>query len=207
MLLVPEDIAAEVLFRHGQQNHIAYMAFPGTHIMGLFGTKGTKHGRFALRERTDTRTDDLLKQAVDSMRPVICRLSDVTGIPNAIPIYIVSNEENYYGASAIFHPAVQEKLKELFPDGYWLIPSSRHEFLAVPKYDDPQLLQGLTELNADMNKNVLMRNCRNTKSGSKNKSRGAYVVLTTSAPVFCTIKKTETCRITIQTTCSCLFTG
>lgn len=155
MLLVPEDIAAEVLLRHGQQNHIAYMAFPGTHIMGLFGTKGTEHGRFALRERTDTRTDDLLKQAVDSMRPVICRLSDVTGIPNVIPIYIVSNEENYYGASAIFHPAVQEKLKELFPDGYWLIPSSRHEFLAVPKYDDPQLLQGLTELNADMNKNVL----------------------------------------------------
>ena len=32
---------------------------------------------------------------------------------------------------------------------------SRHEFLAVPKYDDPQLFQGLTELNADMNKNVL----------------------------------------------------
>jgi len=70
------------------------------------------------------------------------------------PILII-NEENYYGASAIFHPAVQEKLKELFPDGYWLIPSSRHEFLAVPKYDDPQLLQGLTELNADVNKNVL----------------------------------------------------
>ena len=45
MLLVPEDIAAEVLLRHGQQNHIAYMAFPGTHIMGLFGTKGTEHGR------------------------------------------------------------------------------------------------------------------------------------------------------------------
>ena len=99
MLLVPEDIAAEVLFRHGQQNHIAYMAFPGTHIMGLFGTKGTEHGRFALRERTDTRTDDLLKQAVDSMRPVICRLSDVTGIPNAIPIYIVSNEGESYAKS------------------------------------------------------------------------------------------------------------
>lgn len=64
-------------------------------------------------------------------------------------------EHDYYGASAIFHPAVQEKFKELFPDGYWLIPSSRHEFLAVPKYDDPQLLQGLTELNADVNKNVL----------------------------------------------------
>lgn len=155
MLLVPEDIAAEVLLRHGQQNHIACMAFPGTHIMGLFGTIDPEDGCFAVFNEPDLQ-EELLKEAVNAMHPAIWRLSDLLlEAPDDVPVYVVSNQENYYGASAIFHPAVQEKLKELFPDGYWLIPSSRHEFLAVPKYDDPKLLQGLTELNADMNNNVL----------------------------------------------------
>lgn len=43
-------------------------------------------------------------------------------------VVVVTNSSGYYGASAIFYDGVLEALKD-----YYLVPSSVHEWLAVPK--------------------------------------------------------------------------
>lgn len=43
-------------------------------------------------------------------------------------VMVITNSSGYYGASAIFYDGVLEALKD-----YYLVPSSVHEWLAVPK--------------------------------------------------------------------------
>ena len=156
MLLVPEEIVKKALQKSGAQVRIACMSFPGTGIMGLFGTIDPADGCFAVFNEPDLQEEELLKEAVNAMHPAVWRLSDLLPeAPDDVSVYVVSNQDNYYGASAIFHPVVQAALTKLFPDGYWLIPSSQHEFLAVPKCDNPQYLQHLLEINKEINRDVV----------------------------------------------------
>lgn len=46
-------------------------------------------------------------------------------------MYIVTNEKTLNGASSII-PA-QKELKERFPQGYFVLPSSKHEVIVVPR--------------------------------------------------------------------------
>ena len=47
-------------------------------------------------------------------------------------IYVVSRKNGILGAAAILDKAVQAELQEIFPDGYYILPCSVHEVLAVP---------------------------------------------------------------------------
>ena len=61
-------------------------------------------------------------------------LSEMTGQPEEFfpsPFVVVTTEDQIYGAAAIIK--AKEKLNELFPDGYYVIPSSVHEVLVLPK--------------------------------------------------------------------------
>jgi len=70
-----------------------------------------------------------------------------------IPMLVVTNTSKFFGAASIFCERVQNRLDELFPNGYYLVPSSIHEFIAV----DKQILipESLKEVIFDMNKNVV----------------------------------------------------
>lgn len=70
-----------------------------------------------------------------------------------IPMLVVTNTSKFLGAASIFCERVQNRLDELFPNGYYLVPSSIHEFIAV----DKQILipESLKEVIFDMNKNVV----------------------------------------------------
>ena len=46
------------------------------------------------------------------------------------PMYVVTNKERWYGAAAILK--AKNKLREIFPEGYIIIPSSIHEVIIVP---------------------------------------------------------------------------
>lgn len=48
----------------------------------------------------------------------------------AYPMYVITNTENCYGAYAVI-PMLDE-LKEMFPDGFMVIPSSVHEVIVTP---------------------------------------------------------------------------
>lgn len=59
-------------------------------------------------------------------------------------VMVVTNSSGYYGASAIFYDGVLEALKD-----YYLVPSSVHEWLAVPKpiTDKEYLAQIIRQVN------------------------------------------------------------
>lgn len=48
-------------------------------------------------------------------------------------LYVLTNRENIRGASAILCPRVMDKISDLFPEGFYIIPSSIHETLIVSK--------------------------------------------------------------------------
>lgn len=52
------------------------------------------------------------------------------------PFYILTNKKNIQGASAILCPWVMKKVSELFPEGFYILPSSTHETLIIPKDGD-----------------------------------------------------------------------
>lgn len=47
--------------------------------------------------------------------------------------FILTNREGMYGASAMFYPGVMEKIDILLPQGFYILPSSTHEILIIPK--------------------------------------------------------------------------
>ncbi len=49
-------------------------------------------------------------------------------------IFMLSNQSRMYGASAIMYPGMLEELGEYIEDDFYIIPSSIHEVLIVPKY-------------------------------------------------------------------------
>ncbi len=48
-------------------------------------------------------------------------------------MFILTNERKVDGAAVIAFPGVMEKLDELFPEGFFVVPSSIHETIIMPK--------------------------------------------------------------------------
>ncbi len=51
-------------------------------------------------------------------------------------MFVLTNQGMRYGASALACPGVMEKISRLFPEGFYILPSSIHEVLIVPKDGD-----------------------------------------------------------------------
>ena len=51
-------------------------------------------------------------------------------------MYVLSNKSKSYGASALICPGVLEKLSAIFPEGFYILPSSVHETLIVSRNED-----------------------------------------------------------------------
>ena len=48
-------------------------------------------------------------------------------------LYVLSNESIRFGAAALFYPGVIEKIGKSIPEGFYVLPSSIHEVLILPK--------------------------------------------------------------------------
>ena len=48
-------------------------------------------------------------------------------------LYVLSNMSKNKGAAVLSYPGVLEKADQLFPEGFYILPSSIHELLIVPK--------------------------------------------------------------------------
>ena len=48
-------------------------------------------------------------------------------------LYVLSNESLQFGAAALFYPGVIEKISKSIPEGFYILPSSIHEVLILPK--------------------------------------------------------------------------
>lgn len=54
--------------------------------------------------------------------------------PLAKNLFVLSNEMVYFGAGALFYQGMQKRLAERFEADYYVLPSSVHEVLVIPKY-------------------------------------------------------------------------
>ena len=71
-------------------------------------------------------------------------------------LYALTNVEKQYGASMITQPEVLNKLEQLFPEGFYVLPSSVHEVLIVP-YNGEMEPKMLGEMVREVNKNEVER--------------------------------------------------
>lgn len=49
------------------------------------------------------------------------------------PMYVLTNKEKQEGAASMLSPYVLERISGMFPEGYYILPSSINEVLIVPK--------------------------------------------------------------------------
>ncbi len=90
----------------------------------------------------------------DGNEYTIRSMSDVLGFlhdPELPEMYVVSKESGPFGAIAVLNSAVQHKLHDIFPRGYYVLPSSVHEILAVATdmADADQLAYMVRSINRD----------------------------------------------------------
>lgn len=66
---------------------------------------------------------------------------------------IVSNDKGIFGAAAVI--AAQDELKERFPEGYYVLPSSVHEVIVSPATDNPDEEEILSQMVQDVNRTTV----------------------------------------------------
>lgn len=74
--------------------------------------------------------------------------AEMLGMDTDTPFYVVSTKDTVHGA--IMAIVMQDEIKEKFPNGYIILPSSVHEVLVLPK-DIPQEMMGLAEMIKEVN--------------------------------------------------------
>ena len=97
--------------RHGE---VAYTEFPETGIAAVFAAKDTEgvYRPLTVNEMDGMSEADMLAQAISNINPLVCPITKMVGgydDPD-FPLYVITNHEQFSGASAIFHPAVQKAL-------------------------------------------------------------------------------------------------
>ena len=112
---------------------------------------GTANARVtnSLLEYWGVTADEVMAQGISNLDFKILSMGDMLGFPVMdVPMTVVTNESMICGASSII--AAREKLAEMFPDGYMVLPSSKHELIVVPKNisDKQGLLEMVMEINA-----------------------------------------------------------
>lgn len=72
------------------------------------------------------------------------------------PLYILKNRNKEYGAVAMLYQDILDKICALFPEGYYILPSSTHEVMIAPK-EVSLSLEDLSEMIRDANREAIER--------------------------------------------------
>lgn len=83
---------------------------------------------------------------------VIQPIEKAAGLPSGLEptnLNVITNASGVFGASAVLYPAARANLQAIYPCGYWLIPSSVHEMIAVEANTVPAdyVLKIIAEIN------------------------------------------------------------
>ena len=73
------------------------------------------------------------------------------GIESAVPMFVVTSKDLTNGAAAIMDENIREEIDRRYPEGVFLIPSSVHEFIAVPKLNNIMQVKEIKELICSVN--------------------------------------------------------
>ncbi len=105
----------------------------------------------ALYRLACTNTPRLFPLEVKSMAEVLLgmlgnkaeKLPEELASVESYPMYVVSNSRLTNGATALIYPEFRTELNKIFPEGYYILPSSIHELIAVPPENDENSLLGM----------------------------------------------------------------
>ena len=56
-----------------------------------------------------------------------------TALSDEIPLFVLTTQSMVHGAAAIFIPDVMEQISKKMPEGFFILPSSIHEVMVLPK--------------------------------------------------------------------------
>ena len=104
-------------------------------------------------------TSDADKITITSMMDVMNEMMGIEESPeeeqidtsSEIPMYVITNDKRMNGAGVIFYPNALRNIREQLHSDFYLLPSSTHEVLAIPRIgaiDASGLLEMVHEVNA-----------------------------------------------------------
>lgn len=99
---------------------------------------------------------DLLERAqnIPEDEVVFMSLAELIGMPPSsdAEMYILTTNHGIYGAGVVLSDAAKRKMSDRFPDGFYLLPSSVHEWMVIGKEIDLTDLKGIVKSinNTDM---------------------------------------------------------
>lgn len=76
---------------------------------------------------------------------------EMTKLQDEIPMYVLSNEQNYFGASVLYYPGVLKEISKRFQSDLIILPSSIHEVIVLPVSGEEQFDE-MNEMIEDINK-------------------------------------------------------
>ena len=101
--------------------------------------------------------DDIMSEMISGYHPDNLLEQSKCIEENArVPMYVLSNERKSYGAASMICPGVMEKVDQLFPEGFYILPSSIHETLIIPK-DGAMTPKELGEMVREVNRTEVLR--------------------------------------------------
>lgn len=131
---------------------------PGEHSGGVMTAPVTN----AILQRWNVRCGDVREAAAANgarlrpaeLTPMSDVLAEMTGCEAGdSPLMILTNRERFQGAAVILYPGIKNLIDRSFPKGFWLLPSSVHEWIVMPKspLDDVNaLVSTVTEINRNV---------------------------------------------------------
>ncbi len=88
-------------------------------------------------------TERLFPPEIRNMTDILCECGFLTraepapglippGSPEEVPMYVLTNPEEYYGASCLLYPGIKKLLSRIPGCDFYLLPSSVNELILVP---------------------------------------------------------------------------
>ncbi len=146
------DVAAVYVIRKKIDEKRAMRVTITNEIFRKIGIPESKLYEIALENSERDRPTALysLDEIVRAAMPEIVDPSVNTGV------YILSNNKREFGAAVLFYPDVLMRLERMFPEGFYVLPSSIHECLIMPKKDGVPDISILSDMVQAINENVVI---------------------------------------------------
>jgi hypothetical protein len=71
-----------------------------------------------------------MQEVIESYAPT--SLPEMKEMAAAVPMYVLSNQEHYFGAACMIYPQVLQNISRNFDKNFYILPSSIHEVILLP---------------------------------------------------------------------------
>ena len=128
-----EDLAIVFIFVLKEAGIPGGVAVITSELTGLWGISAeelfaqARQSAPVLLEPVVTNIREMIGDCPEELEEVI---DDTAG---SVDMYILTNRNQTYGASALFYPGLLEKVTEYLGGGFYILPSSVHEVILIPE--------------------------------------------------------------------------